>query len=256
MKKLASTLLAAGALLLMAGCSGMPDVSPQAVEAALPSAETMAVEAEARGDWAAAARHWQAAAGAEPTRTVRLSWARALRLSGRCGPAAAVLAPLLSAAEADGAALIESAKCHLVSGRPEAAESQLRQAIEIMPGSWEAESVLAVTLDRMGRHGEAMQHHDKANALAPGRPVLMSNKALSLALNGRLDEGVALLRQASALPGATERVRMNLALLEAAAGNGDRAASIAAQETIDDKAGEVLFLQRMAEESERSRQTR
>lgn len=251
-----SIFLAAGILLLIGGCSGVPDDPAQSVETTLPSSQKLAGDAEGRGDWSAAARHWEDAAGPSPSRTVRLSWARALRLSGKCGPATTVLAPLLTGADADGTALIESAKCHLVSGRPEAAEEQLRQALEVTPESWQAHSALAVTLDRMGRHGEAMRHHDRANALEPGKPNLMSNKALSLALNGHLEEAVVLMRQASAIPGATERVRMNLALLEAASGRGDRARSIASQEAIDDKADEILFLQRMAEGSRRSEQIR
>lgn len=255
MKNRLPIVLAVGLCLWLGACAGLSEEDVQSAESLMPGPIELAERAEARGDWSAAARHWRDAAGPSPDRELRLAWARALRLSGSCGRAAGVLAPLLTAADADGTALIESAKCHLVSGRPEAAETQLRQALEAMPESWQAQSALGVTLDRTGRHTEAMRHHDRANALAPGKPILMSNKALSLALNGRLEEAVALMREAAAIPGATERVRMNLALLEAASGRGDRAATIASQEEIDDKTDELLLLRRIAEASRRAEQS-
>lgn len=231
----------------LAGCAGSepPDTN---LASLLPPARDMAVAAESRGDWAGAAQNWQKTLEAAPDdRVVRLSLARALRLSERCGPAATVLAPLLTAAETDSAALVENAKCALVSGRPEAAESQLRTAIAAAPDLWETWSTLAVTLDRQGRHDEALPHHDRAMELAPNKPIVISNRALSLALAGRLDESLVMMRQAAAIPGAPARVRINLAMLEAMAGRTERAATILSQEILADKTEAVTLVKRIAD---------
>lgn len=214
----------------------------------------MAITAENRGDWVTAAQNWQNVVQAAPAdRPARLSLARALRLSDRCGPATTALTPLLTSAGTDAGALVESAKCALVSGRPEAAEAQLRTAIVAAPDLWETWSTLAVSLDRQGRHDEAQQHHDRALALASDKPIVISNKALSLALAGRLNEGLALMRQAAAIPGAPSRVRINLAMLEAMSGSTDRASTILSQEVIADKTDTLVLVKRIAETAGRTK---
>lgn len=232
-------------LAALAGCGGAP--KPADVRSALPAPPAMAQQAEGRGDWDGAARHWQAAVEADPAnRAARLSLARALRLSGSCGPAGIAIAPVLTKAPADAEALVESAKCHLVSGRPEAAEAQLGAAAKAAPESWDAEATLAVTLDRMGRHAEAQAHHDRALTLGGDRPTLLANKALSLALSGQLDGALALMRVAASIPGAPARVRMNLATIEALSGNADRATTIASQEVFDGKGDSLQTLNHLA----------
>jgi Flp pilus assembly protein TadD len=49
--------------------------------------------------------------------------------------------------------------------------------------------------------------------MVPGEPSVLSNQGLSYALNRRLPEGEALLRQAALHPRADARVRHNLALV-------------------------------------------
>lgn len=238
-------------MLALAGCAGLQnsDETPNnSLGSVLPSANAQAADAERRGDWDAAARDWRAALDRQPDdRTIMLSLARALRLSGNCGQSMTVVGRMLTKATNDAEALVESAKCHLVSGRPEAAETQLVSAIELAPDSWEAETTLGVVYDSLGRFAEAQAHHDRALALAPDKSAVISNKALSLSLGGRLDEAVALMRRAAAQPDAPARVRMNLAMLEAMAGNGDRASTIAAQETIDAKTEKLGVLKRVAD---------
>ncbi|MEW5728794.1 MAG: tetratricopeptide repeat protein [Pseudomonadota bacterium] len=230
----------------LGGCvAGGTDAGP--VTSVLPKAPEMAADAERRGDWEAAARHWGQVVEADAAnRDARLALARSLRLSGRCGPAAGAIAPLVTAGT-DAEALVESAKCHLVSGRPEGAVAQLRAALDLAPESWEAETTLGVTLDRIGRHAEALAHHDRALELVPDKAIVLSNRSLSLALAGRLPEALVLMRQAAAMPTAPSRVRLNLAVLEALSGQGDRALTIASQEVMDDKADKLRLLRRVAD---------
>lgn len=237
-------------LLVSACASQSPADDKASIRSLLPPAADIAADAERRGDWEIAARQWRAAYEAAPgDRTVALSLARSLRLSGSCGPAAGVVGDLLTRNPSDTDALLESAKCQLVSGRPEAAEQQLRAVIQGAPESWEAETTLAVVLDRVGRHVEAQAHHDRALELVPEKPIVLSNKALSLALSGRLPEALTLMRKAASMPASPMRVRMNLAMLEAVSGHGDRAVTIASQESMADKTENLQLLKKIAEAS-------
>lgn len=235
-------------VVLSACANGIPENETQTVKSLMPKPAEIAADAERRGDWQLAARNWHSAYDAAPdNREVALSLARSLRLSGTCGPAVSVLGGLLAKNPADADALLESAKCQLVSGRPEAAEQQLRATIAGVPESWEAETTLGVTLDRMGRHTEALAHHDRAAELVPDKPIVLSNKALSLALSDRLPDALALMRRAASMPTAPMRVRMNLAMLEAVSGHDDRALTIASQEALTDKSESLTLLRKIAE---------
>lgn len=232
----------------LAACATGGPAGGEGVASVMPKPLAMATDAESRGDWEGAARHWAKVVEADgANRDARLALSRALRLSGRCGPAATAVSPLLTAGPDDAEALVESAKCHLVSGRPEGALGQLTAAVDAAPESWEAETTLAVTLDRLGRHAEAQLHHDRALELVPDKPIVLSNKALSLAMAGRLPDSLDLMRRAAAVPGAPARVRLNLAVLEALSGRGDRALTIASQELIDGKPEKLDLLKRIAD---------
>ena len=84
---------------------------------------------------------------------------------------------------------------------------------------------------------------------------MLANKGLSLALAGKLPEGLGVMRAAAAIPGAPARVRVNLAVLEALNGDGDRAATILSQESMDDKTDGVAQLQRLAKSAKRAEAT-
>lgn len=234
------------AVLLLTACAANPE-TPASIAPLMPTQRDMASEAENRGDWAAAARHWAAVYQNAPNdRAITLSFARTLRLSGSCGPASTYIGRWLATAPADADALLELSKCHLVSGRPEAAEKVLSKVLALSPNSWEMETTLAITLDRLGRHDDALPHHDRALELAPEKPIVMSNKALSLTLAGKLAQGLELMRDAASIPGAPAKVRINLAVLEAMTGSPDRAATVASQEMIEAKTESIDMLRRIA----------
>lgn len=210
-------MLCMSALLAACGSAAPPDSPSDAARAA-----------EARGEWAAAARLWEAERLLMPQDTkVSLALVRALRLAGDCARAAPHLVALQKADPLNLDVMLESAKCEFVSGRFPAAAEILQAAVKIHPNSSEAETVYGATLDHMNRSAEARRHHDRAVELAPRNAVVLSNKAISVALAGDLAQGLGLMREAARLPGASARVRLNLALLEAVAGNGDVAAALA-----------------------------
>jgi Flp pilus assembly protein TadD len=251
-KPLINLFPALGLLAVLTGCAGAGDPTADTASV-MPSSAEMAQEAERRGDWSTAARHWQGIVDAQPAnRPAVLALVRSLRFTNNCGRAAPYLERLrVSGAADDLDARLETGKCHLVSGRLDAAEATLREAIADHPDSWEAQTVLATTLDHMEEHREALVHHDRAVTLAPDNAIAISNKAISLALSGRLDDALILLRMAAGRANAPSRVRMNLALLEAVAGNGDIAVMMARQEVQGQgQAESVRLLERIAAAAE------
>ena len=231
---------------LAACASQSPEAKPTAMAKDMPSPAAMATDAETQGDWKSAARHWEQAAAAAPEdRTIALRTVRALRLSSSCGRASSYLERLFKTDAESADVLLETGKCHLVSGRYQAAEAALSAALTVAPESWEVETVLATTYDLMERSETARTHHERAESLAPHNSLVLSNQGLSRALAGDLPGALTVMRRAAAEPSAPARVRMNLAFLEAVNGRGDVAAMMARQEASGD-ADSVKLLQRIS----------
>jgi Flp pilus assembly protein TadD len=224
-----------GAAALLAACSSTPrtmspgktaaDVPVQRVRPVntqnTPGARVLAEAAEKRGDFAEAARDWALEVAAKPgDKTALLGAVRSLRRSNDCARAVPYINALQAAAPHEADVLLESGKCQLATEQVEAARASFEAAAKLAPNDWEPESMLGVALDYAARDADALPHHDHAVALAPGNPTALSNKALSVALGGDLKTGLALMRQAAALPGASTRIKANLALLEALDGDG------------------------------------
>ena len=235
-------LIAAG----LSACAGGRD-SKKDLANAMPAPAVMAADAESRSDWAGAARHWERAAAAAPEdRTVLLHTVHALRRANSCGHAQDYLQRLQGKNADSVDVLLESSKCHLISGRYEAAETGLTTAISLASKNWEAETILGLTYDLMERPEAARPHHDRAALLAPANAMVLSNKAMSLALAGDIKSALGVMRRAAAEANAGQRIRMNLAFLEAVAGNGDIAAMMVRQESASD-AENAKLLQRIAD---------
>jgi Flp pilus assembly protein TadD len=87
-----------------------------------------------------------------------------------------------------------------------------------------------VALEQDQRAEEAQAAFEKAVALAPTNPAVLSNFAMFLAGQGEKDRAEALLRKAVALPGAGPAERQNLALLLGLSGRLDEAERLERQD--------------------------
>jgi Flp pilus assembly protein TadD len=233
------------AIIALAGCADHSPTKPQLARD-MPAPSVMAMDAEMQGNWTDAARHWEQAAAAAPDdRAIALHTVRALRLASACGRASTYLERLFKNGAESADVFLETGKCHLVSGRYQAAEAALTAALAANPASWEAETVLGTVYDLMDQPDAARPHHERAAQLAPHNAMVLSNAALSRALAGDLHGALDLMRRAAAEPGAPARVRMNLAFLEAVSGNGDVAGMMARQEAGTDLEN-VKLLKRIA----------
>jgi Flp pilus assembly protein TadD len=104
-----------------------------------------------------------------------------------------------------------------------------------------------VALDMQGRHQAAQDVYARLLRFAPDDPVAPVNLALSLSLSGQAGRSVPMLRGAASAPGATPRVRHDLAVALALSGRlreaekllltdlspGDAAAALAGYQALD-----------------------
>jgi Flp pilus assembly protein TadD len=88
---------------------------------------------------------------------------------------------------------------------------------------------LAAALDRLGRFGEAAQHHEEARKLTPEDPRVWNDAGYSAYLQGQWDEAERLLRKAVALDPTDPRAQTNLGLTLAARGDTEAAYAVLAR---------------------------
>ncbi|MFC7291250.1 tetratricopeptide repeat protein [Hirschia litorea] len=120
------------------------------------------------------------------------------------------------------------AKAHMDTGRPDRATSALYNATPTSE-DWTLYSLYGVALDQMGDHPKAQLRYARALEISPDNAVVLTNYALSLALEGKPAEAEAKLRHAiDANEFVDPRVRMNLALVLGVQGKFDEADKISA----------------------------
>lgn len=95
---------------------------------------------------------------------------------------------------------------------------------------WRVVSARGAALAKEGKYDEAIPFFERAQALSPDQPSVMSNLALAYAMNGEAGKGESMLRQAASADGQSPRIRQNLALVLGLQGKYDEAKLIAARD--------------------------
>jgi Flp pilus assembly protein TadD len=105
-------------------------------------------------------------------------------------------------------------------------------AIADDPGQpdWRVVSARGAVLAKEGNYNEAIPFFEKALALSPDQPSVLSNLALAQAMNGQPAKAESLLRQAAATDGDSPRIRQNLALVLGLQGKYDEAKLVAVRD--------------------------
>lgn len=103
----------------------------------------------------------------------------------------------------------------LTRNEPGKAITAFRQVLSEDAENFQALNGLGVAYDLKGDHARAQEAYEKAMRIAPNSRPLANNLALSLALSRHHDRARSILQRLVASPGASERERMNLSLIEA-----------------------------------------
>ena len=111
--------------------------------------------------------------------------------------------------------------------------SAFDRALAIAPGDGKAINGAGISLDLLGRHGEAQERYMSGMEKAPDNLALRNNLGLSLALSGDFDKAVALLQGAATDPAAGVRTRNNLALVYGLSGDDAKARTVSSADLND-----------------------
>lgn len=162
-------------------------------------------------------------------RTV-IYYAGALRAAGQAGQAVTVLESARVAHPKDRDVALAFAKALAASGNFAQALNVVDQTITVEAPHWNALSVKGAILDQMGRNQEARALYRQAMITAPAEASLYANLGLSYAMTGDLGQAESNLKKATTLPGASGKIRQNLALVIGLQGRFGEARAIYAQE--------------------------
>jgi Flp pilus assembly protein TadD len=227
-------------MLALAGCAKPQDKTDPAMTGAIEKPMT----AE---DFNQAVTYWaQRYQKNEKDRDTGLNYAAALRRVDRTDQAVAVLQKMVIFYPNDREVLAAYGKALAAKGDFSRAMDALDRAQTPDNPDWRLYSAKAAILDQLGRSDEARTLYDKALALAPNEPTILSNYAMSYVLTGDLAAAEKMLRKAILQPGADSRVRQNLALVVGLQGRFDEAEKIAKAELSPDQAAaNIAYLRAM-----------
>ncbi len=113
-----------------------------------------------------------------------------------------------------------------LTSNPASAESLLLAALRNDPRNTSALNDLGVARDLQNHHADAQAAYRKALGLDPQSSAAMVNLALSMAMTGQADAAVRMLRPLASNPGATPKLRHDLAAALTMAGRRQEAAQI------------------------------
>jgi Flp pilus assembly protein TadD len=203
----------------------------EAAQPLLPASRALRDEAE-KQDLLTQATFWGAEYEKNPNEyEAALKLARVLRGIGSHQRASEVAGQALNLKQGDVELTIVYAQACLDQGRAEDAAMALARAEAAGQTDWRMLSIIGVTMDSLDEHANAQDYYKRALALSPDNPKIMSNLALSYALDGKPLAAEDILRKAAALPEADDRIRHNLMLVLGVQGKFDEAEKIAGSDT-------------------------
>ena len=109
-------------------------------------------------------------------------------------------------------AMLEVGRAHIARGQAFYGITALEQARAAAPRDWRPLSLLGVAYQQVRRPDDAKTAWNEALRLSPDNPDVLTNAALARMGEGDASSAEILLRRAAAQPGATLKVRQNLAL--------------------------------------------
>jgi len=146
----------------------------------------------------------------DPVAGVKAS--QALRELGRHDQAADIAQRVLLVQPGNYDAMLELGRAHIARGQAFYGVLALERARDMRPDDWHPWSLLGTAYEQVRRADDARAAWAQALALSPENPDVLTNMAVSAMTRGDNASAEPLLRRAAAQPGASLKVRLNLAL--------------------------------------------
>ncbi len=210
--------------LLLAGLASPAFAQTPAPPAAAPAGRQAAAAdvraAYDRADPLARQIFWTDQAEIDPMDPVAgVKAAQALRELGRFDQAAEMAGKVLLMQPTNVEAMLEAGRAHIARGQAFYGIAALEGARNARPDDWRAWSLLGAAYEQVRRADDARAAWTQALALSPDNPDVLSNMAISAMTRGDTAGAEPLLRRAAAQPGASLKVRLNLAMVLGLTGN-------------------------------------
>ena len=192
---------------------------------------TAAATSQDKFDYQSAAKYYQNLYNRDPTDIAALlGLVKNLRYIGQAAQSVAVL----EQTEPDNlkifAVRAEYGKSLVASGRALVAIEVLVEMLKEIPDDWELLSALGIAYDLNDDSANAERSYHAALDVTPRNASVINNLALSMALSGRIDEGISLLEETMMSSLSTPHIRQNLALMYAMKGDMNSAQKMAEQD--------------------------
>jgi Flp pilus assembly protein TadD len=193
--------------------------APDRPQAAAPAAPRQPASAEVRAayersDALSRSVFWTDQADIDPRDPVAgVKAAAALRDLGRYDQAAETAQAVLVIQPNNVDAMLEVGRAHIARGQAFYGVAALEQARNARPDDWQAWSLLGTAYEQVRRPDDARAAWARALALSPDNPAVLTNMAISAMTHGDSATAEPLLRRAAAQPGASLKVRLNLAMV-------------------------------------------
>ncbi len=166
--------------------------------------------------------------------------AQALRELGRFDQAAEMAGKVLMVQPANVEAMLELGRAHIARGQAFYGIAALEGARAARPDDWRAWSLLGTAYEQVRRPDDARAAWSQALNLSPENPDVLSNMAVSSMARGDIAGAEPLLRRAAVQPGASLKVRLNLAMVLGLTGQMDEAEQILRRDLPPDAADRNL----------------
>lgn len=204
-----------------------PVVAPQSATAARQPATADVRAAYDRTDALSRQIFWTDQAEIDPADPVAgVKAAQALRELGRFDQAADMAGKVLTVQPGNVEAMLEVGRAHIARGQAFYGIAALESARAAQPEDWRAWSLLGTAYEQVRRPDDAQAAWGQALVLSPDNPDVLTNMAISAVTRGDVTAAEPLLRRAAARPGASLKVRLNLAMVLGLTGQMDEAEQI------------------------------
>lgn len=160
-------------------------------------------------------------------KAIAINYATALRGLTQHAQAVAVLQRLAVQRPHDTEVLGAYGKALADAGRLQEAQDVLARSHTPDRPNWTILSAQGSVADQMGDHAQAQSYYAAALKIVPNQPQVLSNLGLSYALEHRMPQAEASLREAALQPSADMRIRQNLALVLSLEGKNADAEEVA-----------------------------
>lgn len=178
-------------------------------------------------DPAAAAEYWSKKYAENPANLdVAIGHAKGLKARGEKTQALAVLEQASMLHPMDKTLASEYGRLALELDQVTLAKRLLEVADNPAKPDWRVVMARGTALAKEGRYKEAEGFFERALALQPDHPSVLSNLALAYTMSGNPEKGEALLRRAAERPDVSPKVRQNLALVLGLQGKYDEATKV------------------------------